>query len=482
MPQAQANMGLQAYFYDNQTVDNLYNNAPPIPPDTPMVASVPVATVDWNFDEYPISGSIQEDFVVKFEGYITATESGTADLQCLADDGCIVIIDGSTVINEWVDKGMDGGVYQYTLVPNQSLSITVWYYENGGGAAIQFRWKLPTGDWTIVPEAVFSPAPKLITIVDNPSDTHTVVDTSTSTDESQTSTVDTSTPISDTVTVPVDTGTVQLPEPQPEPSPNPLPVSEPVLQPEPIPLPTPEPQPEPTLIPEPVPVVIEDPLPDLEEVLLPNPEPVDDQEPVVELEPEPELEPELPLEPVSPEEVPGPPEEEPVVDDSLPDLEVEPPTEPIVELDEPMPHDEPPVADEDATDEEKAIVAQAIIEMAGGEPVSAQAIFDAGLTYSDLPPETPVEVRQDENGNEVVITAEVAAALLVLENPAELLNALFTDPAQALLALGSIGADMSSEERAESEKTIVAAVIVGQIAAQAAVTAAAGAATYRRNS
>jgi hypothetical protein len=138
------------------------------------------------------------------------------------------------------------------------------------------------------------------------------------------------------------------------------------------------------------------------------------------------------------------------------------------------------VATEDSTPEERAVVADALIEAAQGEPVTAQAIQDAGLTYADLPPETPVEVRQDENGNEVVITAEVAAALEVLANPAELINAIFTDPAQALLALGSIGADMSTEERTESEKTIVAAVIVGQIAGQAAVTAAAGAAAYRR--
>jgi hypothetical protein len=138
------------------------------------------------------------------------------------------------------------------------------------------------------------------------------------------------------------------------------------------------------------------------------------------------------------------------------------------------------VATEDSTPEERAVVADALIEAAQGEPVTAQAIQEAGLTYADLPPETPVEVRQDENGNEVVITAEVAAALVVLENPAELINAIFTDPAQALLAIASIGADMSDEERTESEKTVVAAVIVGQIAGQAAVTAAAGAAAYRR--
>jgi hypothetical protein len=125
-------------------------------------------------------------------------------------------------------------------------------------------------------------------------------------------------------------------------------------------------------------------------------------------------------------------------------------------VEEPHP---PMVADENATEEEKAVVAEAIIEAAGDAPVTATAIADAGLTYADLPPETPVEVRQDEDGNEVVITAEVAAALVVLENPAALVQAIFTDPGQALLAIASIGADMSDEERTESEKIIVASVI-----------------------
>jgi hypothetical protein len=137
------------------------------------------------------------------------------------------------------------------------------------------------------------------------------------------------------------------------------------------------------------------------------------------------------------------------------------------------------VATEDSTPEEREVIAEAVIEAAQGEPVTAQAIQDAGLTYEDLPPETPVEVRKDENGNEVVITAEVAAALVVLESPAALIEAIFTDPGQALLAIASIGADMSDEEREESEKIIVASVIAGQAAVNAAGMAGAAAA-YRR--
>jgi hypothetical protein len=135
------------------------------------------------------------------------------------------------------------------------------------------------------------------------------------------------------------------------------------------------------------------------------------------------------------------------------------------------------VASPNATTEEKQIVAEAIIEAAGGAPVTAEAIQEAGLEYKDLPPATPVEVREDENGNAVVITAEVASALVILENPSELISAIFNDPGQVLLAFASIGADMSDEERKEAEKIIVASVIAGQAAVNAAGMAGAA---YRR--
>jgi hypothetical protein len=157
--------------------------------------------------------------------------------------------------------------------------------------------------------------------------------------------------------------------------------------------------------------------------------------------------------------------------------EPEPPAPPVIP-EEPQPT--PPVAPPTATAEERQIVAEQLVEASQGTPITAQAIQDAGITYEDLPPETPVEVRQDENGNEVVITAEVAAALVVLENPAELISAIFTDPGEALLAIASIGADMSEEEREESEKIIVASVIAAQAAVNAAGMAASVASSTTR--
>jgi hypothetical protein len=298
-------------------------------------------------------------------------------------------------------------------------------------------------------------------VVDTPT---VVVDTPTVVVDTPTVIVDTSTTIVDTITV-VDTSTATQE------------TVTVIVEPTPVP-PAPQPEP-PVVIPDPPPVVIPDPPPAVE----PEP-PVVEPEPPIE-EPEPpvvEPEPPTPVEepPVEAEEPPVEAEEPPPVEEEPPAVEEEPPA---IEEEPPALAEEPPlVADEDSTDEEKELIAEALIEAAEGEAVTAEAIAEAGLTYADLPPETPVEVRQDENGNEVVITAEVAAALIVLENPAELISAIFTDPGQALLALGSVGADMSEEERAESQETIVAAVIVGGIATQSALTAAAsvGTVAYRR--
>ena len=216
------------------------------------------------------------------------------------------------------------------------------------------------------------------------------------------------------------------PEPTPvSPTPEPLPV-----EPEPVPSPV---EPEPTPVqPEPTPIVIPQPYPEpvMPPVYIPEPEIL--EEPVLEPEPQPlptpEPEPEPELEPI-------PVETEPVNEE--PELEIEQPEPPLEEPESPI--------------------------------VQAE---DADLEL--LEPDTPVEL-----SNGVVVTAETAIAIQLLQDPAALLQELFTNPIAALDALGSVGADMTEEVREESEKVIVAAVIAGNIATQAAATAGAVSA-YRR--
>ena len=137
-------------------------------------------------------------------------------------------------------------------------------------------------------------------------------------------------------------------------------------------------------------------------------------------------------------------------------------------------------ADGKVTEAEKEIVATAIIAQFIDAPaIPAEALKEAGLDFSDLPAETPVDVRTDEDGNAVIITAEVADALELLVSPAEIFQAIFESPAQLIFALGNLGADMSPEEREEATKTIIAATIVGNIATTTMATAIGGIG-YRR--
>ena len=126
---------------------------------------------------------------------------------------------------------------------------------------------------------------------------------------------------------------------------------------------------------------------------------------------------------------------------------------------------------------EKDLVADVLVSSAEGAPVTAANIESAGLEYRDLPPTIPVEVREDANGNPVVIQAEVASALLVLESPAALLDAVATcfNPDEAIeglteeqkcelgKALLSMGADMSIPEREKAEDIVVVTIIAGQL-------------------
>ena len=105
------------------------------------------------------------------------------------------------------------------------------------------------------------------------------------------------------------------------------------------------------------------------------------------------------------------------------------------------------------------VVEKLIENLQPGQAVSAAAIVASGISFADLPPTTPVELRTDENGNALVITAEVAAQVELVQDPGALLATALTDPGAALAALGSIGADMTPAEREEATHMVVATVV-----------------------
>lgn len=218
-----------------------------------------------------------------------------------------------------------------------------------------------------------------------------------------------------------------VPSVTPTPEPTPEPSLEPTILPTPTEIPSPTPTPEPTLEPEPTPEPT--PTPSPSESLTEPPEPT--LEPVPSFSPDPveNIEPSLDPEPTPIPEQSETPSPEPTLE----------PVQEVVQV--------PDTAEE------------LLAGLEPGEAVSFEDFLASGLDYADLPPDTPVVL---ENG--VILTAEIADAIEIFNTPAELLSTIFSDPGKALKALRNVGADMTPEERETSQNTVVAAVIVTQLA------------------
>jgi len=201
---------------------------------------------------------------------------------------------------------------------------------------------------------------------------------------------------------------------------------------EPTPTPTPEPTPTPT------------------------PEPTPSPEPSPSLEPTPEPSP-SPSETVSPTPIPSPTETTPVEPTPTPTLTPEPePSTPVEVTQEPTPSPTPaPTVDPSPA---PSSVEELLTEYTPDEAIPFDVLVASGIDYSELPPDQPVTL---ENG--VVITAEIADAIEIFEDPAELLATVFTDPGKALKAISNVGADLPADVRKTAQQGVLATVLVGQV-------------------
>ncbi len=258
-------------------------------------------------------------------------------------------------------------------------------------------------------------------------------------------------------------------EPTPTPSPEPTQTVEPTPEPTATPEPSPSisPTPEPTLEPSPTP----SPQPTETPTATPTPEPSQTEQPVVMPTPEPEP---SPSETSTPEPTPTPePSIEPVeevvdnasedgiitdeetqaiVDNLLSDGDLS--TNEVTDLVDNL------QSDGQLSEEEKQLVSDVLVEAYEDSAIPSDVFEASGLDYEDLPPEQPITL---ENG--VVITAEIADAIEIFEDPSELLSAVLTDPGKALKAIANVGADLTPEVRKDAQAITVSAVIVSQVIA-----------------
>lgn len=169
-----------------------YNAAPPLPSEDRVVGTLIGSRVENYFDQSPLF-NMYEDFVVKYEGFITVPTDATVRFLALADDGTKLYVDSVLIANDWVDKGGGGTVSQpVQFTAGVSQPFLLWFYENGGGAWVRLYWDY-NGYWEIVPDSAFTTQQLLPTTTLPPTTTRDLPQTTTSTSSTTTTELTTTT-------------------------------------------------------------------------------------------------------------------------------------------------------------------------------------------------------------------------------------------------------------------------------------------------
>jgi hypothetical protein len=106
-------------------------------------------------DEIPDFDS-GDKYYMRWRGEITISEDGTYDFSTNSDDGSLVIIDGQLIVDN------DGWHGMQTVEGSVELSagahtITIPFYEDGGGSGLIVQWRPSGGEWALLSNTILSP-------------------------------------------------------------------------------------------------------------------------------------------------------------------------------------------------------------------------------------------------------------------------------------------------------------------------------------
>lgn len=109
----------------------------------------PTVNFDWAGGA-PVAGIGADTFSVRWSGQVQVDQAGTYTFIATTDDGSRLWIDGTQIINAWVDHSRRDDMGQVTLTAGRH-DIRFEYYENGWDAVAQLSWSGPGLTRQIIP-------------------------------------------------------------------------------------------------------------------------------------------------------------------------------------------------------------------------------------------------------------------------------------------------------------------------------------------
>ena len=123
--------GLKAEYFNNKDLSG-----------SPIITRV---DADVNFNFYSLNDPrLQQNFSVRWTGFITASESGSYKISTWSDDGVRMYFGDDMVIDNWTDHGESRDSFEVKLVAGQSYPVRLEYYQGEGSATISLGWDLPS--------------------------------------------------------------------------------------------------------------------------------------------------------------------------------------------------------------------------------------------------------------------------------------------------------------------------------------------------
>jgi hypothetical protein len=98
-----------------------------------------------------------DNFSVRWSGQIRPAFSGTYTFYTMSDDGVRLWVNDQSLVNNWTDHGPTENSGTINLTAGQFYTVTMEYYEAGGGATAQLSWSGPNVGKQIIPQSVLYP-------------------------------------------------------------------------------------------------------------------------------------------------------------------------------------------------------------------------------------------------------------------------------------------------------------------------------------
>lgn len=98
------------------------------------------------FNSAPMPGMNIEDYSIRWQGTLTAPETGKYKIIISGDDGVRLFIDDKLVVNTWDKEGWNSNIVEFFFEAGSEHSIEIDYFQHNWGARIKLEWTLPEKD------------------------------------------------------------------------------------------------------------------------------------------------------------------------------------------------------------------------------------------------------------------------------------------------------------------------------------------------